>query len=144
MINNHAANESEFQKEKLIKWIRLHGIQNPELFASSFPSLNFSKIKQKWLQVWNPQIKKGNWTQDEDFLFFKYFLRFPGMWSRIADFLDSRTRISVSNRFKNSFRTKAFRDALEFFKKFIFQKKVEDFGKICLWLYALIYFFADL
>jgi len=52
----------------------------------------------------NPDVKKGNWTKDEDDIIFKKYVEYGSSWSKIANDLDGRTENSVKNRFYSTVR----------------------------------------
>jgi hypothetical protein len=52
----------------------------------------------------NPDVKKGNWTQEEDDIIFKKYLEIGSSWSKISKDLVGRTENAVKNRFYSTMR----------------------------------------
>ena len=52
----------------------------------------------------NPNVKKGNWTPEEDDIIFKCYVQYGSSWSKIAKHLEGRTENSVKNRFYSTVR----------------------------------------
>lgn len=138
-MDNQKIQKNFQQKEKLIRWISNNGILNKSLFQLTFPELNYKEIKQKWTNVWNPKIKKGNWTQFEDFQVFVSFLEHPLQWAKIANFLGNRSRIAVRNRFRNSFQSKSLE--IPVLKGFLFRKQDIDLGRESFMFFSMYTFF---
>ena len=110
-------------KDILIKWIQKNGIKNKKLFEKKFPNIMFKDLKFQWKNVWNPALKKGTWTQEEDLMIFKFFIQEKGSWSKIADEIANRSRIAIRNRFRNTFRSSHFKQSLADFVKILLQKQ---------------------
>lgn len=119
---------SKEEEKKIRKWITTNGIDNKKFFQKKFPSMKYPYIKFKWNHVWNPNLKKGNWTDLEDLNLFVSFVKNRGSWSIIAVDLKNRSRISIRNRFVNSFKSKTFKPSKGLFENLIFKKKANNFG----------------
>ena len=52
----------------------------------------------------NPQVKKGEWTIEEDFKIYLLYSQYGGKWSKIALNFPNRTENSIKNRFYSSLR----------------------------------------
>lgn len=126
----NAAGKSKKERERaMIEWIKSHGIESKAAFSKRFPGEKYPRAKFKWLHVWNPGLKKGNWTDLEDLRLFASFERQGGSWALVAADLENRSRIAIRNRFVNSFKSKTLKPAKDAFKTLIFRKKIGDFGK---------------
>lgn len=62
------------------------------------------QCRERWFNTLNPNVKKGGWTPEEDFLIFKFFSEFGSKWSLIASKFPGRTENSVKNRFYSTLR----------------------------------------
>lgn len=51
-----------------------------------------------------PEVKRGNWTPEEDKLIFRLYHEHGSKWTVIAQFLDGRTENSIKNRFYSTLR----------------------------------------
>lgn len=96
---------SEEEDEILKKWV------------SSQKNLDFTKCndiikgrsgkqcKERWLNVLNPDIVKGNWTKEEDYIIFKLYSKYGGKWNNFTAFFNgSRSENMIKNRFYSSIR----------------------------------------
>jgi hypothetical protein len=121
-------NEIQSNKAELINWIKKNGIHNKLEFTKHFPKELYSKIKFKWNQVWNPDLKKGNWTDFEDLCLFASYIKNEGSWSEISKDLQNRTRISIRNRFVNSFKSKTLLPNKDLFRSLVLGKQLNYKG----------------
>ena len=116
-------------KEEYISWIKINGIENKNAFKKKFSEAKYSFIKQKWHHVWNPKLTKGNWNQLEDLIIFQKFIQTGGAWKKISEYLEGRNRISIRNRYVNSFKSKKLKGNFHLFKELVFNYKLSNIGK---------------
>jgi len=57
------------------------------------------QIRDRYLNKLKPNIKKGEWTLEEDHLLLSCYYQLGHKWSKIATFLPGRTEGQVKNRF---------------------------------------------
>ena len=62
------------------------------------------QCRERWNNILNPNVKKGQWTADEDNLIFKMYGELGTQWTRMVEFLPGRTKNSIKNRFYSSLR----------------------------------------
>lgn len=62
------------------------------------------QCRERWYNHLNPEIKKGNWSAQEDEVLFRSQLVFGNRWSEISKLLPGRTENSVKNRFNSTAR----------------------------------------
>jgi hypothetical protein len=116
------------QIKEIISWIQSNGINDKHQFLKKFPENNFKECKFKWKNVWNPKIKKGDWTETEDIKLFISFIKNKGSWSKISKDLKNRTRISTRNRFMNSFKSRSLQPHKQLFRNLILSKTSQEIG----------------
>lgn len=61
------------------------------------------QIRDRWLSKLDPQIKKTEWTEEEDIMLVDLFAIMGRRWSAIARKIPGRSEIMIKNRFKARF-----------------------------------------
>lgn len=117
------------KNEEIQSWIKSHGISNKSAFMARFPDENFYEIKVKWRNIWNPVLKKRDWSQTDDILLLSSFVRNRANWTCMAKDLKNRSRVALKNRFMNSFKYKSFRPHENKFQELILHSTVKQLGK---------------
>jgi hypothetical protein len=54
--------------------------------------------------VLDPDVKKGNWREDEDKIIFRLYREFGPKWTEMTKYLPERTENSIKNRFYSTIR----------------------------------------
>jgi hypothetical protein len=62
------------------------------------------QCRERWYNILNPDIKKGNWTAEEDRIIFQMYHEIGSQWTKIAKCLPGRTENSIKNRFYSNLR----------------------------------------
>lgn len=52
----------------------------------------------------DPDVKKGNWREDEDKIIFRLYREFGPKWTEMTKYLPERTENSIKNRFYSTIR----------------------------------------
>lgn len=65
-----------------------NGPQKWSLCSERIPGRSGKQCRERWFNNLNPNVKKGNWTADEDDMIFQGYLQFGSSWSRIAKGLE--------------------------------------------------------
>jgi hypothetical protein len=116
------------RQKQIISWIQKHGLENKEAFSRTFPEEEFHNVKIKWQNIWNPNLKKREWTQREDVLLFWSVLRNHDDWKLVSFDMKNRSEMSVKNRFLNSFKYKNFMPHKNTFRDIVFHSKFRKEG----------------
>ncbi|CAM9558382.1 unnamed protein product, partial [Heterosigma akashiwo] len=74
--------------------------------AARLPGRIGKQCRERWHNHLDPNIKKGDWTAEEDKVVFEGQAFFGNRWSEIAKMLPGRTENAVKNRFNSSARNK--------------------------------------
>jgi hypothetical protein len=99
----------EIEDLKLIKWINTHGTKDWNSCANYIEGRTGKQCRERWLYSLNPNCKKGDWTNEEDYLIFKLVKKFGSKWSIIAKYIKGRNENSLKNRFYSTLRSTATR-----------------------------------
>jgi len=92
------------EDEKLKIWVSREG---PTKWAQASGFINGRSGKQcreRWFNTLNPNVKKGNWSQEEDKIIFDLYQKYGSSWSKIARFIPGRTENAIKNRFYSTVR----------------------------------------
>ncbi|KAL4498635.1 hypothetical protein ABPG72_019753 [Tetrahymena utriculariae] len=92
------------EDNKLLDWVKANGPQKWSLCSETIPGRSGKQCRERWFNNLNPNVKKGNWTAEEDDMIFQGYLQHGSSWSRIAKNLEGRTENSVKNRFYSTVR----------------------------------------
>ncbi len=94
----------EEEDEKLLEWVKNNGPCKWSICAESIQGRSGKQCRERWFNNLNPNVKKGQWTQEEDEAIFRGYLQHSSSWSKIAKNLPGRTENSVKNRFYSTVR----------------------------------------
>jgi hypothetical protein len=92
------------QDRKLLSWVKNDGPKNWSSCAQFIKGRSGKQCRERWYNTLNPNVKKGNWEPEEDYLLFKLFNEFGCKWSKINLLFIGRTENSVKNRFYSTLR----------------------------------------
>lgn len=89
----------------LINWVKQNG--SNEFFRCNdvIPGRNSKQCRERWFNVLNPKVFKGDWMLSEDYLVFKLYINFGGKWIKFVPFFNNmRAENSIKNRFYSTIR----------------------------------------
>lgn len=92
------------EDRKLLEWVKINGPTKWTSCSDFISGRSGKQCRERWYNTLNPNVKKGGWTPEEDFLIFKFFSEFGSKWSLIASKFPGRTENSVKNRFYSTLR----------------------------------------
>jgi hypothetical protein len=91
------------EDKKLYEWVKMNGPNNWKNCVNFVGRIS-KQCRERWYNVLNPFIRKGNWTKSEDKLLFDLYERYGTKWSKISKFFKGRTENSLKNRFYSTLR----------------------------------------
>lgn len=59
---------------------------------------NARQCRDRWVNYLSPNIKKEDWTEEEDFVIIQSYQNFGSKWAKIATFLHGRSENHIKNR----------------------------------------------
>ena len=89
---------------KLYEWVKLNGPTKWTLCSETIPGRSGKQCREHWNNSLNPEVKKGMWNTEEDFLIMHFYKKYNGSWKKISPLFDKRTENSIKNRFFSQLR----------------------------------------
>lgn len=90
---------SENEDRELINLVNEHGRNWQKLSALGNFDRNGKQLRERYLNVLDPSIKKEKWTDEEDKILIQKFNEYGNKWSKISIFLSGRPENTIKNRF---------------------------------------------
>ncbi|KAK8480368.1 hypothetical protein V6N13_108201 [Hibiscus sabdariffa] len=98
---------SKQEDEKLVNYIRIHGEGCWRTLPQAAGLLRCGKsCRLRWINYLRPDLKRGNFTEDEEDLIIKLHALLGNRWSLIAGRLPGRTDNEVKNYWNSHLRRK--------------------------------------
>ena len=93
------------EEDKLLKnWVELNGPKNWEACGRFIHGRKGKQCREHWNNCLNPELKKGDWTPEEDFLIMFFYEKCKGSWKKIIPLFNGRIENSIKNRFYSQLR----------------------------------------
>ena len=112
------------EEDKLITMlVNKYGTGNWTLISNKMGHNRSGKqCRERWYNQLNPNVKKNNWTEEEESILFTKHMQLGNKWSDIASFLPGRTLTDIKNHFYSKLR--------KFIRKILKQINDENLFKI--------------
>ena len=96
------------KEDKLLEqWVKTNGPKNWEACGRFIQGRKGKQCREHWNNCLNPELKKGNWGPEEDFLIMFFYEKCKGSWKKIIPLFDGRIENSIKNRFYSQLRKHA-------------------------------------
>ena len=96
------------QEDKLlIDWVKKNGPNKWTQCSKMILGRNGKQCREHWNNSLDPNLKKGEWSIEEDYLIYYFYSKYDGSWKKIAPLFDGRTENSIKNRFFSQLRKTA-------------------------------------
>lgn len=93
------------EEDQMLKdWVATQGPTKWAKCASIIVGRSGKQCRERWMNSLNPDVKKGDWSAEEDSLIFRLYNQLGPKWSDIAKNVTGRTENSVKNRFYSTVR----------------------------------------
>ena len=93
------------EDKMLIDYVTMHGAFDFSECSKLINGRNNKQCRERWFNVLNPKVVKGEWTLEEDYLIFRLYTTFGGRWIRFVPFFNGlRAENSIKNRFYSTIR----------------------------------------
>ena len=102
------------QENILLKeWIKKHGPTQWEQCGKYIKGRNGKQCREHWYNCLNPELLKGEWTTEEDFLIMYFYEKCNYSWKKLVLLFNGRTENSIKNRFFSELRKIATKNSVE-------------------------------
>ena len=85
-------------------WVKKEGPQRWSQAATLIKGRSGKQCRERWFNTLDPDVRKGNWSQDEDKKIFHFYEKYGSSWSKIAKEISGRTENAIKNRFYSTTR----------------------------------------
>ena len=117
-------------EDKLLKdWIKTNGPKKWEQCGKFINGRSGKQCREHWSNCLNPELVKGEWTNEEDFLIMQFYEKCRGSWKKIIRLFNGRTENAIKNRFFSQLRKIASKNMTISERKFCSKIKLEELKK---------------
>lgn len=93
------------EEDAILKnWVLQNGPNKWSNCAKIIPGRNCKQCRERWFNHVDPNVKKGDWSLEEDGIIFNFFQTFGPKWAFISKLMPGRSENSIKNRFYSSLR----------------------------------------
>jgi hypothetical protein len=110
-------NWTEEEDRILMDWIKTHGAVKWTECSKNIKGRCGKQCRERWVNILNPGVKKGNWTDQEQTLIFENLKKYFTSWSLMAKELEGRTENSIKNYFYSSIRRLKSNNIIHYLKE---------------------------
>jgi hypothetical protein len=114
---------SKEEDEKILNLVDIYG-KSWSKISKVLVSRNGKQIRDRFINVLDPQIKKGRFTEEEDSNLIRLYMFYGSKWASISKFFPNRTADMIKNRFHSSIKKLFFRNNSSY-KNLEFNDKVK-------------------
>ena len=95
---------SQEEDKVLLDWVQKHGSVKWTECSKRIPGRCGKQCRERWVNILNPDVKKGNWKDEEQQAIFEGLKRAFSSWSYLSKSIPGRTENSIKNYFYSSIR----------------------------------------
>lgn len=95
---------TEGEDTELLRWVEEQGPTRWTECSRRIRGRCGKQCRERWVNILNPGVKRGNWSTEEQALVFQSLRQFHTSWSAMSRELKGRTENSIKNYFYSSVR----------------------------------------
>lgn len=93
------------EDKMLINYVNYYGAHDFSECSKIIQGRNNKQCRERWFNVLNPKVIKGEWSLEEDYLIFRLYTKFGGKWIKFIPLFNGlRAENSIKNRFYSTIR----------------------------------------
>lgn len=100
-------NWSKEEDEILTQWVHENGENGWTKIAAKLPGRIGKQCRERWTNCLKPNIKKTNWTEEEDNLVIQLQSVMGNKWAKMAELIEGRTDNQIKNRWNSVLKKKS-------------------------------------
>ncbi|XP_022861681.1 transcription factor MYB119-like [Olea europaea var. sylvestris] len=104
---------TEEEDRKLIELVMQYGPRNWTMIAEKMVLRAGKQCRERWLNHLRPNIKKDDWSEEEERLLIEVHKRVGNKWAEIAKYIAGRTENSINNHWNATKRRKIKRTKIK-------------------------------
>jgi len=111
-----SSNKWTREEDKILKkWVEKHGAKHWTHCASLIIGRNGKQCRERWINILDPVIKIGGWSDKEQAKIFECLMEYSTSWSKVSKHLKGRTENAIKNYFYSTIRRIQSYETHEFF-----------------------------
>jgi hypothetical protein len=111
------------EDELLFSWVKRFGPTKWTECSKEIKGRCGKQCRERWVNILNPEVKKGNWTEYEQDVIFNNLSTYNTSWSAMSHILPGRTENSIKNYFYSSVRRLRSNNLINLFRSIYVYKK---------------------
>ena len=122
-------NWSTEEDKILLDWVKIYGHTKWTECSKLIKGRCGKQCRERWVNILNPEVKKGNWSIEEQEKIFNNLNVHYTSWSSMSKILPGRTENSIKNYFYSSIRRLKSNNIMNVFSEIYIEKvkSIEDF-----------------
>jgi len=94
------------EDQKLRQLVKDHGTRSWTMIAVRLEGRTGKQCRERWVNQLNPEVKKGQWTPDEDQLLIQLHSQYGNSWCKISKHLPGRSDNVIKNHWNSTIQRK--------------------------------------
>lgn len=92
-------------EDQLVRmWVNSNGTCRWAECAAGIGGRSGKQCRERWMNILDPNLKKGDWSEQEEEVLFRMHQRKGGKWTEIAKYLPGRSENSIKNHYYSTLR----------------------------------------